>query len=147
MPQDFAGDLRRAVEAARPRLEKISEQHASEKPSPAAWSRKEELGHLIDSATNNHNRFVRATLEPYTGPSYDGEGWVRVHNYADLPWSALTGFWSHYNHFLVGLLAVIPEDRLDNPCIIADEQSGTLRSVIEGYLDHMHHHLDHILAP
>ena len=48
---------------------------------PDSWSPRQELGHLIDSAANNHIRFVRAATEPeFSGPGY------RVINFvADLP--------------------------------------------------------------
>ncbi len=147
MPQDLADALWRAVTIAQAGLEKISDDEAAAKPRPGAWSRKEELGHLIDSATNNHVRFVRATLEPeFRGPTYDGDGWVRVHHYADLPWATLVNFWRDYNRFLADLVAGIPEDQLETPCTVAPHPAVTLRFLIDDYRLHMQHHLDHILG-
>jgi hypothetical protein len=63
---------------------------APSRPSGSGWSRREELGHLIDSAVNIHARFVRAALEPaFEGPTYDQEGWVSVHRYREIPWTEL----------------------------------------------------------
>jgi len=147
MPQDLADALARAVADAHPALEAMPDAQASVKSTPEAWSPKEELGHLIDSATNNHVRFVRAALEPeFHGPTYDGNGWVRVHRYADLPWTALLSFWREYNRFLTGLIAAIPRDRLGTVCVIGSGAPVTLAFVIEDYILHMQHHIDHILG-
>ena len=146
MPQDLAVDLEEAVAVAAPRLRSISDFSATEKPSPGAWSRKEELGHLIDSATNNHVRFVRASLEPeYRGPSYDGDGWVSLHGYREMPWLDLVDFWQRYNAFLVQVVRRIPETALDKTCFVGDHPPMTLQFLIEDYVHHMQHHLDHIL--
>src|SRR5271154_1666835 len=57
---------------------------------PGGWTRKQVLGHMIDSAANNHQRFVRAALEGhYSGPGYQQEGWVKIHGYAERPWETL----------------------------------------------------------
>ncbi len=59
-----------------------------------SWSRKEELGHLIDSAVNNHVRFAAASLQTeFSGPTYEQDGWVRVHGYHEMPWLSLLDSW------------------------------------------------------
>src|SRR5689334_20169362 len=94
--------LRDAIAAEEPRLRSISEQAASSAPTPGAWSRKQELGHLIDSATNNRVRFVKGALENgLSGPSYDGEGWVALGGYNEMPWSSLIDLWKALNDALV----------------------------------------------
>jgi hypothetical protein len=140
--------LRQSIADYEPRLCAISGAAASANPrGGAAWSPKQELGHLIDSATNNRIRFVRATLEgAYDGPSYDGRGWVDLAGYADMPWPDVIALWQRLNLALAALLDRIPEARLSAPCIIASERSGTLDFVIQDYIRHMRHHLDHILA-
>ena len=145
MPSKPAELLQNAIEAELPRLRAITETDAGAKTS-TAWSRKEELGHLIDSASNNHQRFVRATLEPeYHGPAYDQNGWVASHGYQDLSWSDLLDFWHRYNRLLVEVVRRIPESKLDTPCRVADSAQVTLGFLIEDYVGHMQHHLDHIL--
>src|SRR4051812_22052131 len=92
VPMDLAQLLEKTIDTELPLLRKITEEEAASK-SPDAWSRKEELGHLIDSASNNHLRFVRAALEPeYHGPSYDQNGSVAMHAYQELGWSDLLDF-------------------------------------------------------
>jgi DinB superfamily len=127
-------------------LSRISEQEAAAKPSARAWSKKEELGHLIDSAANNHVRFVAASLQPsFHGVGYEQDAWVERHGYNDMPWADIVDFWRRYNHFLVALVRRIPEDRLDTPCVLGDSPAVTLRFLIEDYQLHMQHHIDHIL--
>ena len=105
------------------------------------------MGHLIDSAANNHVRFVRAVLElEFRGPGYEQDGWVSLHSYHEMPWPEIIDFWQRYNHFLAGLVGRIPEDRLAARCVVGDSAPVTLKFLIEDYTLHMQHHLDHILA-
>ena len=126
-------------------LQAITESEAATSLAPGRWTRKEELGHLIDSASNNHMRFVRATLEgTYDGPSYSQNEWVDVHGYRDVPWTALVEFWCRYNDLLARVVARIPEDRLNAPCRIGGGDPVTLKFVIEDYVRHLQHHLAQI---
>jgi hypothetical protein len=147
MPRDFAKLLADAVAHELPALRAIGEDQAGKHPREGAWSQKQELGHLIDSATNNHVRFVRASIEPeFRGLPYNQDGWVASHGYADLPWTMILDFWERYNQLLVELVARIPEDRLATRCIVGESQPVTLGFLIEDYIAHMQHHLDHILG-
>ena len=120
---------------------------ASDSGEPGRWSRKEELGHLIDSAANNHLRFARATLDgKFEGPSYDQNGWVRIHEYAGMPWHDLVDFWERYNRLLARLIERVPAARLDAQCTIGDHTPATLEFLISDYIGHLRHHLDHILG-
>lgn len=68
----MVSSLSSIVAIALPRLQSIPEDIAAQKPAPGKWSKKEILGHLIDSAANNHQRFVRLQLQPeLTLPGYD----------------------------------------------------------------------------
>jgi hypothetical protein len=147
MPMELAQRLKQTIDTELPRLQSIREGDAGTKPA-GKWSCKEELGHLIDSASNNHLRFVRATLEPeYQGPSYDQKGSVAIHGYQDLDWSELVEFWRRYNILLVGLVARIPEQKLSTPCRVGNDQPVTLEFLIADYVSHMQHHLHHITRP
>ena len=146
MPEYLAHALQQAVEREADHLENVTEQGAGVKPSPTAWSQKEELGHLIDSAANNHQRFVRASLEPeYHGPGYAQDSWVSLHGYNEMPWSDVTAFWKRYNLFLAALVRRIPDHALTKKCVVGSGKPVTLQFLIEDYILHMQHHLDHIL--
>jgi len=146
MPEQLALTLQQTVDREAAALRAIPELEASVKPAADVWSKKEELGHLIDSATNNHVRFVRAALEPeFRGPSYEQNAWVSLHGYHEMPWADLIDFWQRYNLFLAGLVGRIPGLLLEVNCVIGDSAPVTLRFLIEDYTLHMQHHLDHIL--
>ena len=146
MPEHLALSLERAVNSEFTHLQTISERDASVKPGPGKWSRKEELGHLIDSAANNHVRFVRASSEPdFRGPGYQQDAWVSAHGYHEMPWADLLDFWKRYNLFLARLVRRVPENVLGRACVVGESQPVTLQFLIEDYVLHMQHHLDHIL--
>ncbi|HEV3334722.1 MAG TPA: DinB family protein [Bryobacteraceae bacterium] len=147
MPHHLALALREAVDREAVLLRAVAERDASVKPSPKVWSKKEELGHLIDSAANNHVRFVRAVLEPeFRGVGYAQDAWVSLHGYHEMPWTEIIDFWQRYNYFLAGLVKRIPEVRLSASCVVGESVPVTLQFLIEDYTLHMQHHLDHILA-
>jgi len=109
------------------------------------WSRKQILGHMIDSAANNHQRFVRAMLEDeLKWPNYDQEGCVRVQRYQDAQWTDLVQFWTSYNRFLALVLAGVPEAKRSTRCWIGDHAPMTLEELAADYLVHMQHHLEQI---
>ncbi len=147
MPSALADLLRNTLAAELPQLSALSEATASVKPNgPESWSPKQELGHLIDSAANNHIRFVRAALEPeISGNAYAQDGWVDLHGYQQRPWTSTVFFWHAYNTFLADLIARIPDENLGTPCTIGSSEPCTLRFLIEDYVLHMQHHIDHLL--
>lgn len=124
-----------------------AEQAALRPEGSASWSPKEELGHLIDSAANNHMRFVRAALaQVYEGPGYAQNAWVDIHGYQEMPWDTLIHFWQQYNLLLASVIDRIPRDNFETPCTIGAGAAVPLGFVIEDYILHMQHHLDHILG-
>jgi hypothetical protein len=141
--------LDRTVAAELPHLRAFPDGPATarpNRPTGKGWSMREELGHLIDSAVNNHVRFVRAALGPsYEGPGYDQEPWVAIHRYAERPWSALVGEWHAHNTILVPLIRNIPDAKLSTPCTVGGGAPCDLAFLIENYVLHMQHHLDQIL--
>ena len=101
---------------------------------------------MIDSAANNRARFINAALAgQYAGPSYDGDGWVDLGGYAGMEWSEVVSLWAALNRALATVVERIPAERLSAPCRIGDDAPVTLEFVIEDYLLHMRHHLDHIV--
>ncbi len=141
------------LERELPELLAVPEQQACERPGGAnGWTRKEELGHLLDSATNNHMRFVLACLGPgeFRGPGYAQDAWVALHGYQEVAWAELVELWRLNNRALARVVERIPEERLETMCTVGSAGGSgvpvTLRFVIEDYVLHMQHHLDHLLA-
>ena len=129
------------------RLVDISEADAAHKPDPKRWSKKEVLGHLIDSAANNHQRFVRAQLAPRIDlPTYQQEIWVERQAYATEPWPDLVNLWLLMNRHLLHVVRAVPADALSNEISIAGRPAVTLEAVIVDYLGHMENHLSQIFS-
>jgi hypothetical protein len=140
--------IREIVLAAKPELLKIPPEIASKKPTPDTWSKKEILGHLIDSASNNHQRFVRGAQDIAGDfPTYNQNRWVEVQHYNDMNWADLIEFFSQYNLHICRVIESLPEEVLKNLCNIGKENPVTLEFVIEDYVRHLGHHVDQILGP
>jgi hypothetical protein len=146
-PKHSSTLLRETIARELPHLRQLSEDDASQNDGrPNSWTRKQEIGHLIDSATNNHMRIALATVNgEFRGDGYSQDKWVEAHGYRDLPWQSLVELWCRYNELLAELMARVPESHLNNRCLIG-WSVVTLRFVMEDYIAHMQHHLDHILA-
>src|SRR5271157_4686198 len=107
--KELSKDLLRVVEAAEPRLRAISELESSKPVLAGGWSRKQVVGHLVDSASNNHQRFVRAALQTSLDfPAYDQVGNARVQAFQEAAWSLLVSLWADYNRYLAHVIAHLP---------------------------------------
>jgi hypothetical protein len=105
------------------------------------WTRKQIVGHLLDSAANNRQRFVRATIDgQYSGPGYAQDAWVEAHGYAGESWETLLRWWQAEHEILMALVDSIPEERLEASCVVGDEAPVTLRFLIEDYVRHQQGH-------
>src|SRR6202007_3285317 len=96
-----------AIDCELPHLRALAEAVSVIRPAgEQSWSPKEELGHLIDSASNNHMRFVGGALDTeYRGPGYAQNAWVYLHAYQRMQWDEIVSFWFAYNSLLVRLIA------------------------------------------
>ena len=139
--------LNELLEQSRTRLLKLSESQVSAKPYDEKWSLKEILGHLIDSAGNNHQRFVRMQEKRDIGTFiYSQQHWVSAQRYQNEPWNALVETWYHINKHLAHVIEHIDPATLTNTCDVGDPQPATLQSIVTGYLRHVQHHIDQIFS-
>ena len=150
VPPDVAAALvqwRSILEDEHRALRAIPDAQAALSPSGMTWSRKQILGHLIDSAGNNHQRFVRAQLQrEMTFPPYIQDRWVAAQGCDEREWADLVDLWRAYNRHLLHVASRIPEEALDNVCLVADNEPSTLRNHVIDYVVHMRHHLGQILG-
>ena len=116
----------------------------SSKPHLHKWSKKEIIGHLIDSAANNHQRFVRVQFENEPLISYDQEKWNEHAFYQRIDGEQIINFWTVYNKQLIELTRHIPEKSLQRQCRVKD-QVLTLEFLIQDYVEHMEHHLRQVV--
>ena len=153
---DYADDLRTTVTDAAASLAAVSEAVAAERPAPDKWSPKEIIGHLVDSAANNHQRFVRAQLQDdLVFPGYAQDEWVAAQCYQDAPWQSLLILWREYNLHIARVIEAMPADvRLRERMrhnlhelawhAVPVDQPATLDYFMRDYVAHLHHHLRQI---
>ena len=144
--KDIAHQLRSIISEVEPQISQMKNDEVEHKSTPPEWSKKEILGHLIDSAANNHQRFVRAVNKVAAQfPTYDQEEWVKIQRYNERPWPSLVTLWAAYNLYLSDLIECIPEDAASSPCNIGKKDPVPLDFVIKDYLRHLRQHLKDIL--
>jgi len=149
-------ELHEVVVAATPRLLALSEAEASKPPAPGKWSPKQVIGHLIDSASNNHQRFVRARFTDHlVFPGYEQEEWVAAQGYQGAPWADLVGLWRLFNLHLARVIGNLPAPVREEPRArhnlhelawkpVPPDQPATLEYFMRDYVDHLKHHLAQI---
>jgi len=141
MPTQTARDFRREIEKLRLALLALPPALAEVPWRAGGWTRKQIVGHLLDSASNNRQRFVRATIDGrYAGPGYEQDAWVAAHGYSDKPWDTLLRWWQAEHEILMAVVDRIPEERLESSCVVGDDAPVTLRFLIEDYLSHQKGH-------
>jgi hypothetical protein len=145
--KDIARELRSIMAEVEPQFSRMNHDDVALKPAPDEWSKKEILGHLIDSAANNHQRFVRTVNKASTQfIAYEQNEWVKIQRHNERPWASLVALWAAYNDHLSHVIECIPEDAQLLPCDIGEKDPAPLDFVIEDYLRHLRHHLKDILG-
>jgi hypothetical protein len=138
----IAEELVATVEEAVQQLRPLNSTIVSHRPAPDRWTIKEVIGHLVDSAANNHQRFVRAQfVKELVFPKYEQNGWVRCQSYNDVDWSDLLDLWRRYNLHLAHVIRHVPAESLAIRCTIGDYEPVTLQFLIEDYVVHLNHQL------
>jgi aspartate racemase len=154
----YVAHLRRLVVESVPRLLALPDAATAERPAPHKWSSREILGHLIDSAANNHQRFVRVRFQDsLVFPGYEQDAWVAAQDYEGAPWPELVALWRGYNLHLARIMDGVPtairtrstsDHNLDDIAwkTIPRGEPTTLDYLMEDYVDHLEHHLRQILG-
>ena len=144
--RETAENLRKTLSEVLPLLENIGDEAASVKPLPNKWSKKEILGHLIDSASNNHQKFVRTIAEKHIDfAGYRQNQWIDSQKYNSADWQMLIGFWAFYNEHLAHVIENVDAGALANEITIDGARTFTLEFMIKDYVEHLKHHLSQIL--
>ncbi len=161
LPDDAPACARRLVDAlhrATPSLLALDDIATSRRPAPGKWSPREIIGHLVDSASNNHQRFVRMRdRDDLVVDGYEQDAWVAAQHYQDAPWTELVLLWMTYNRHLARLMAATPAADRDRPRPthnlhlrayrpVAADRPATLGYFMNDYVDHLEHHLVQVLG-
>ena len=155
-PPGYAQELRQVVDEAAARLLKWSDTEAKRRPRPEKWSPAEIIGHLIDSASNNHQRFVRAQFQnDLVFPGYDQDAWVALQTYRDAQWADLVTLWKFFNIHIARIMENTPDSVRNSPRTkhnldklawqpVPASQPATLDYFMNDYVRHLKHHLAQI---
>jgi hypothetical protein len=153
MDAAFLADFRETVDTSAARLRALSGAEAAVRPAPGKWSRKEIIGHLIDSATTNHGRFVRAQLQDdLIFDGYEQAEWVEVQRYQAREWEELVLLWQSLNHHIAHVMETTETNALTKPRArhnldrlawqpVSATEPATLEYFMRDYVEHLKHHL------
>jgi hypothetical protein len=142
MPATFAENFSAELNAIHKELLALDPALAGTPWRVGGWTRKQIVGHLLDSATNNRQRFVRASREEsHAGPQYEQQAWVAAHGYADQSWETLLRWWQVEHEILIAVVDRIAADRLDTVYAVGDDEPVTLRFLVDDYIAHQRWHL------
>lgn len=156
--QDYVTRLLTVLDDATPRLIAIGDDASARRPAPNKWSPRQIVGHLIDSASNNHQRFVRAQFtDDLIFPGYEQDRWVDVQQYGDAPWRELVTLWAAFNRHIARVMAAVPNEARTKPRRnhnlhqlasqpIPEDTPATLDYFMRDYVGHLEHHLQQILG-
>jgi hypothetical protein len=149
-------DFKQTVDSASVRLGQISESQAEQPRAEDHWSSKQIIGHLIDSAANNHARFVLGQMkDDLIFPGYDQNGWVEINHYQEASWPRLVELWRAYNLHLHHLMSHASKEKMSTPCTlhtlqeiafkaVPESEPVTLEYLMKDYVVHLKHHLSQI---
>lgn len=144
---EISTEISELVDQIEPLLKQMTDDEVIMNIKEGGWSKKQIVGHLIDSAANNHQRIVRGIQnQALAFPVYDQDQWVAIHDYNGVPWIDLVELFCRYNRHLCRVIEKMPGETLRNPCNIGKEEPVTLEFVIKDYLRHFRHHIDTIVV-
>ncbi len=156
MNERFLTEFRKTILEAETKLLILSDQQSETPRAIGKWSPKEIIGHLIDSASNNHQRFISAQFkDDLIFDGYQQDDWVRVQNYQQEEWKQLVTLWRSFNLHILHTVGQIPvailikehahhnlDERAFKP--FPKNEPATLEYFIIDYVNHMKHHLRQI---
>lgn len=141
-----AQHLSETIDFVLPKLKNITDAEASVKPRPEKWSKKEIIGHLIDSACNNQQKFVRTMQQTHLDfVGYKQDDWVALQQYNTANWSDLLETWVGYNRQIAHIIAAVDPSVLAHTISIEGVGPFTLQFIMTDYAEHLKHHLKQVL--
>ena len=140
-----ADELRQIIKDIVPKLRQLPEAEIPVRPAPKKWARKEILGHLIDSASNNQRKFVRMMQQAHLDfPGYAQDDWVDLQNWAAADWNGMIELFAAYNQHIAYLIETVKPEFLANTITIEGTGPFTLEFIMPDYVEHLKHHVKQI---
>ena len=140
-----ANEIRQIIAVIIPKLKQLPEAEIAQRPRPKKWARKEILGHLIDSASNNQQKFVRMMQQPHLDfPGYAQDDWVDLQNWASADWQGMIELFDAFNRHIAYLIETIDPKFYSNTVTIEDSGPFTLEFIMPDYVEHLKHHVKQI---
>jgi hypothetical protein len=145
-PAQIAADLHAAIGDGLQLLQQVDETRTTRRANAGGWCAREVLGHLIDSACNNHRRFVLGQLPGTTKfDGYDQDPWVARQHYDKEPWRDLVALWGAYNRHLAHVMSCTAVEDAERTALSPDgSQQVSVLLLMEDYVRHLRHHLAQI---
>jgi hypothetical protein len=141
--QSTASELWTTIHDYLPKLKLLNEDGSSIKPSPNKWSKKEIIGHLVDSAQNNIRRFIVAQYDNNALIVYRQDDWVSINNYQSYSLEDLVQLWFLLNKQICSILNNTSQNIFQRTC--QTESLHTIEWLAKDYIKHMKHHLHQVL--
>lgn len=141
-------ELQEIVTAYYNKIASISNVEFNAKPHPDKWSKKEVLGHLIDSAQNNLRRFVAGQYEDQPHIVYDQDFWVNANDYQHMSDGDIIVLWKVLNERIIAVLKKMPAENYDRTCNTGKAESSlhSIQWLADDYVKHLKHHLNQIIS-
>ena len=141
-------DIKSVLDAMEPSLRAISDVEFSAKPRQDKWSKKEVIGHLIDSAQNNLRRFISARTEDRPKIFYEQDFWVSANGYQTASKNDVIMLWRLLNERICAVLAAMPPSSYGTLCDTGkgESQYKSLEWLAADYVRHMKHHMNQVIA-
>lgn len=137
----------RLLEDSKSKISLIPEADFAFKQNDDKWSKKEIVGHLIDSARYNLQRFTEIYFseEPYQLTSYNQVKLVKINNYQQVSSNRLIALWFELNSQIAEVISRLPEEVWNYPVLLVNGELKDLRFIVNDYIRHLEHHLHQIL--
>jgi hypothetical protein len=144
--ENVYNELELVVNAFYKKYKDLDNKNTSKRLSADKWTLKEIIGHLIDSASNNHQRFVRLQIVDeliFPGYGKDNSKWLEIEKYNELNFSDIMLLWKQYNVLLGNIIKEVDESKLENRWINSEGDKKALRDLMIDYVRHLKDHTQH----
>lgn len=146
--KNLSKELLELIEDFKSEFISIGENFASIKLSEDKWTLKEIIGHLVDSASNNHQRILRMKMTDHLNfPDYKNTQWLELQQHNRMKFADLLGLFYFYNKLLANIIENISEEELVHRWEVQwdpKEDFIILEALVKHYVVHMRGHFTHM---